>query len=267
MAIRPEQPQSIGGVLDTTFQLYKASLGRVWALCIIGALGGLLSTIYELVALGEFDPTDPGAAAELIMDPGYLLVLLVAIVLSLWSFGAIYLRMNAVGTGTPMTLGSALGAAFRRVPMLMVLGILFMIAIVVGWLLLVVPGVILTVSLILCFNLLLVDGKGPVAALTGSHHLVWGNWWRTAAVLTIGFVVVIVIYSAVGLLVGFAMPTIMRAEDPVVMGAVIGLMVGILGTLVITPFYTAMVIALYWDLKLRKEGEDLAARVSALGTA
>ena len=48
---------------------------------------------------------------------------------------------------------------------------------------------------------------------------------------------------------------------------IIGGVVGILGTLVVTPFYAAMIMALYWDLKLRKEGGDLAARVGALGTA
>jgi hypothetical protein len=35
----------------------------------------------------------------------------------------------------------------------------------------------------------------------------------------------------------------------------------------VTPFSTAVMIALYWDLKLRKEGGDLAARVNALSAA
>ena len=33
------------------------------------------------------------------------------------------------------------------------------------------------------------------------------------------------------------------------------------------PFFSAMLIAVYWDLKLRKEGGDLAARVGALNAA
>jgi hypothetical protein len=33
------------------------------------------------------------------------------------------------------------------------------------------------------------------------------------------------------------------------------------------PFITSVMIALYWDLKLRKEGADLVARVNALNLA
>ena len=36
---------------------------------------------------------------------------------------------------------------------------------------------------------------------------------------------------------------------------------------VAVPFFSAMLIATYWDLKLRKEGGDLAARVGALNAA
>ena len=40
-----------------------------------------------------------------------------------------------------------------------------------------------------------------------------------------------------------------------------------LSNLLVMPFYVAMLIAVYWDLKLRKEGGDLAARVGALSAA
>ena len=58
MAIQPAQPQSIGGVLDTTFQLYKASIGKVWPLCLLAAIGGSLPTIY-MVTKGLGNPNDP----------------------------------------------------------------------------------------------------------------------------------------------------------------------------------------------------------------
>jgi hypothetical protein len=33
------------------------------------------------------------------------------------------------------------------------------------------------------------------------------------------------------------------------------------------PFYIGLFLAIYWDLKLRKEGGDLAARVGSLNPA
>jgi hypothetical protein len=37
--------------------------------------------------------------------------------------------------------------------------------------------------------------------------------------------------------------------------------------IVLSPFYCALILAIYYDLKVRKEGGDLAARVGALNTA
>jgi hypothetical protein len=128
--------------------------------------------------------------------------------------------------------------------------------------------VILSVSLMLATNFVVFEGKGPIDALTGSHKLVWGNWWRSAAILTVGFILVIVIYLAVGLVIGVVSPFIGLGLDDVVMYSLVsGMLIGVLMNVLVMPFFTALLIALYWDLKLRKEGGDLAARVGALNAA
>jgi hypothetical protein len=40
--------------------------------------------------------------------------------------------------------------------------------------------------------------------------------------------------------------------------------ISLLGNTLISPLYAAVLVAIYHDLKLRKEGADLAGRVSAL---
>jgi hypothetical protein len=269
MAIRPDQPQSIGGVLDTTFQLYKASIGKVWMLCVMGAVGSVISTIYVLVNMPALpDSADPGARLELFSMPGYVVSVLGTMLLSMWSVGAVYLRMHAVGTDVPMGLREALVASIKRVPLMIVMAIVFLIVVTLGLLLLVIPGIILLVSLILSFNLLLIEGKGPIASLTGSHRLIWGNWWRTVVVLSVGMLVILVLYFAVAMIGGFALPLFgIGTDDPLLFAMVVNIVVSFAAALTITPFYAAILVALYWDLKLRKEGGDLAARVSALGTA
>lgn len=267
MAIQPAQPQTIGGVLDTTFQLYKASIGKVWILCLIGGIGSVLPSIY-MVMSGGANPGDPLAILGMFSSPGYWLTNLVAVVASLWSMGALYLKMNAIGTDAEMSLGEALQASAGKVLLLFLMVILYTIAIVIGSILLIIPGLILMVSLMLCFNVMMLEGKGPVASLTTSHKLVWGDWWRTFAILSVGFIIVLVIYMAVGMVLGVAIPLIgLGSSNPLLFALISGLLVGLLASLILTPFYLAMLIAVYWDLKLRKEGGDLAARVGALGTA
>lgn len=267
MTIRPEQPQTIGGVLDTTFQLYKKSIGKVWLLCLIGAIGGALPSLY-MAMTGAGTPSNPTAVLAMIGSPGWWGMYVIAMLLSLWTMAACYRMQEAIGTDSPMTLAGALTSSASRLPILFLTMILFGIAVTVGMLLLVIPGLILMVSLLLCFTLVVLEDKGPVDSLTGSHRLIWGNWWRTTAILTVGFAIAIVLYVAIGLVIGIVIPIVgIGSTNPLLFGMITGLVVGVLAALLLTPFYIALLLAVYWDLKLRKEGGDLAARVGALGTA
>lgn len=269
MAIQPDQPQSIGGVLDVSFRLYKEAIGSVWPLSLLMVLASTPQTIY-MITRGDagISTTDPLAALAMFQTPGYWLATLLGLVLTLWVVAALYAREHAIGVGGELSNGAALQLGLGSVISLVVMTILFALAVGIGMLLLVVPGMILLVSLILATNLVVIEGKGPVAALSGSHHLVWGNWWRTTTILTVGFIVVIIIYFALGMLIGIVLPlTGIGSNDPIMFGLVTAFLVGAVINLLVTPYYVALLIAVYWDLKLRKEGGDLAARVGALGTA
>jgi len=270
MAIQPAQPQSIGGVLDSGFQLYKSSVGVVWPLCLLLIVAGSPPTIYLAITGGgaALASTDVTAMLAPMMRPGYALTNLLSLLLSMWVFGALFLKMQSIGAGTQLGAGAALQAAVRRAPWMLVMTLLLIIALMIGFVLFVVPGLILAVSLMLGWVVLMLEDKGPVASLTASHRLVWGHWWRTAAILTVGFIVLFVIYLAVGTLVGMVLPLVAGSMEDVVLYTLLSVFaISIVVNLLVTPFYVALMLAVYWDLKLRKEGGDLAARVSALGAA
>lgn len=269
MAIQPAQPQSIGDVLDTSFRLYRASLGVVWPICLILVLGNLPSIGYQLSQpVVTPDPTNPMAALAMFTKPSYWLSVMLGMLMGLWAIGALYLKQSAIGTGGDMSTSEALQISLRRIPVLFVMWILYAFAVTIGLILLVIPGLILMVSLMLATNLAMIEGKGPIGALSGSHRLVWGHWWRTSAILTVGFIVLMVIYMALAFVFGLTLPFLgLNAEDVVMVTQVTTLAIAIVVNVLVMPFYTAMLIAVYWDLKLRKEGGDLAARVGALGAA
>ena len=271
MSMQPTQPQSIGGVLDTTFQLYKASVVKMIPLSLLTVVAGSPSSIYMFTQGGAGDATNPLAMFSMMSSPSYWLVSLAGMIASVWMMSAAYLKIGAIGTGGDLGLGAALQKAVTRLPTVVLMMILFGIALTIGLILLLIPGFILMVSLALCFNPALFEGKGPVDSLTESHRLVWGNWWRTAAILTVGFIVIFVIYMLAALIIGLITPFIVlgsgAAENALLVGMVGGFLVGILMSLLVTPFYISLAIATYWDLKLRKDGGDLAARVGALNPA
>lgn len=267
MAIQPERPQSIGGVLDTSFQLYKASVLKVWPICLIAAISSTLPAIYMFTA-GAGDPTNPFGALEVIGSPMYWVVYVFTLVLSLWAAAALYAQQSGIGVDQDPGAGAALKDSLGRVPALFVMIILFSIALAIGLILLVIPGLILMVSLILGANVLVLERKGPVESLKTSHSLIWGNWWRSAAILTVGFIIVMVVYVAIGFAIGLAIPIAgVAGEDALLAISMSSILISALMTFLLAPYYTALLIALYWDLKLRKQGEDLASRVAALNPA
>lgn len=271
MTIQPSQPQGIGGVLDTAFQLYKSSLAVVWPISLLLGFAGMPPTLYwmfsgrpvpDVSSIGAsigtsmgFDPADPVGS----------LIGVLSGLLTMWTMSALYLKQRAVGVDEQLSVGDALKIALRRLPPLLGASILFVLAVVVGFILLLVPGLILTVSLMMYMALLLFENKGAVESLTGSHKLVWGNWWRSSAILTVALILVIVIFIALGLVAVIVAPFAgLIMEDIVLVGE---LVFNAAFNVLLMPFFTAVMIALYWDLKLRKEGGDLAARVNALNAA
>lgn len=251
---KPTSPQSIGQVLDGTFRLTAASFRYTWLLALLAGLASYAASAYQF--------SKGGTLMEAMLAPQdatYWTLYGAGVVLSILFFAAIYLRIDAVAGGTAGE-GGAISVALRRLPLLIVLTILYFVAIMCGTILLIVPGLILMVSLILSVPIFLLEDRGPVDSLTSSHRLVWGNWWRTAAILTVAAIVVVVLYFIFGFIAALVGPLVTGGDA--VLGAMVSLLIvlALLG-IVITPFFGALVLNIYWDLKLRKEGGDLAARV------
>nr|WP_298728839.1 hypothetical protein [uncultured Steroidobacter sp.] len=270
MAIQPTQPQGIGGVLDTAFHLYKSSFGAVWPIAALLAVLNVIPVVYlAIVGIPSLDPAEIAASPLAVYnDPMILVVALLCGVLSLWATSALFLKQHAIGLDEDMSTGSAFQIALARLPLLVVASILFGLALLVGFVLLFVPGLILMVSLILYMLLLLFEHKGPIDSLKGSHKLVWGNWWRTCGVLSLLSILVFVILLALGFVTALAVPFAgLAVADAFVAGMVMQAITNFAFYVFLGPFGSAAFIALYWDLKLRKEGGDLAARVNALSAA
>lgn len=268
MAIQPNQPQGIGGVLDTAFQLYKESLPAVWPLALLIAIISLLPSLYLVfVGISAFDP-QAIASGDLSIYRTIFTTVLISVVPSLWAAGALLFKQRSIGIGEPVSNGEAMRVALIRLLPLIGATVLYGLAVGLGSLLLFVPGMILMLSLILFMALVLLENKGPIDAVVGSHRLVWGNWWRTCAVFTVTAILLIVLFVAVSFVVLIVTPFAgMAASNSVVAGMVVQLVLNAAVNVLISPFTSAVLIALYWDLKLRKEGGDLASRVNALSAA
>ncbi len=251
---RPTSPLSIGGVLDDGFKLFRVSFTRLFLLALIPAI---LNQVPSIITTDEGELTVAPVAA--------IVAFFVMVAGSLIFFGAAIARASAISEGGDCGMGGALGTGSRRALAMLGCVLLFMLAFIGGSILLVIPGLILFVTLLFGNYLVVIDGLGPLEALKQSHRLVWGNWWRTAAALTVIGIIIMVAYGVITFVVAFV-AILAGAEEGMVVNIISFVLVPLLSA-VVNPIAYTFSIALLNDLKLRKEGGDLAQRMEGLEPA
>jgi hypothetical protein len=135
-----------------------------------------------------------------------------------------------------------------------------MVALCIGLVLLVIPGLILMVTLFFFWYFILLEDQGAVASLKSSHALVWGgNFWRTVAVVTVAAVIYLVALFAIGgtlgLLIGVSMfddPTPEELAAGPGMALLVFATVQVVLNTVLLPMWTSLTLVLYRDLQLRR---------------
>jgi hypothetical protein len=254
MFAAPNQPQSIGGVLDSGFKLLAASLGKVLPFTYLASLltAGWTWKL-QTVLMRDFAKSGAFNFNGSVVSGSYLVVIVVGSIFA----AAVLCTIRAVHNGESSSFGAALTARLRRAPALFVVTLLYALASVVGLLLLLIPGMYLGVTLAFSFYATAADDKGAIESLKYSHALVKGDWWRTASLLSVIMIIAVVLYVAVGLVAGLfdgGNGPIPSLEPDFVTDVVI---MPVFAALIMAMFY-CLGYAAYVDLKLRNELTDVA---------
>jgi hypothetical protein len=236
---KPSVPRSIGGVLDDTLQLYKASFSK----CLTPALLiGVAVTLLALYQVSRIPVTASGAtniqailARGMANTPASFLFWMIGILIDLVFYGTMIYIIAAVSRGQAPSFGVSFAAALRRLPANIVATVLLFVITVIGFVVAFVPFIfvvasrgtggsiqdVLTriapaipVSLVLLIPLayvlsrmslfmvpLVAESMGPFGSIGSSWHLVGGNWWRTSTVV---FVMAVIVYVLTAVVVAIA---------------------------------------------------------------
>jgi len=266
MYARPTAPLTIGGVVDDAIKLYRESFRACWPLALLASLVigsfGIALTFYARTSgtgIAGF-----AAAMALYRQPPVLAFYVLQMVLSLAFYGALIASQDAVANGAvPLSTGEALGVGFTRLGRGVMAAILCWVVITVGLVLLIIPGLYFMVVLCLWLVALYADDAGAMESLQVSRELARGYWWRTATILSVAFIIILV-FSMVVTFVAGALAAVAVASHDLGSIQIMIQAVSIVANVFILPMVPAVLIAIYRDLKLRREGGDLAARVGAL---
>jgi hypothetical protein len=252
---QPNAPQSIGGVLDSGFKLYRESLSQAYLVAAIAALVTAPVNLFVQPYVAR------NGLSSLIGAPAlaFIAVALVGVIL----YAALIARIDAVARGAPVSLGEALSIGVQRMVAMIFSGITAGIVVAIALCLLIIPGLIVMIWLVFAPFAVVIERRGPLQSLSYSRAIVRGHWWRTAALLTIIGIVLMVVYFIFVVAISIAV-----ISDPA--GASAGqvpwyvtLIVGPALSAVIAPLAYSMMLAIFYDLRLRHEGGDLAARIAA----
>jgi len=263
----PQAPQSIGGVIDNAIELFKASFRSCWVAALVYAI--VLGAIAIWMQLGFVSTIgggrpNPAALLAIYQSPnflfGYLLIMLASIAFTLMLNCAILDVARGGAGANPM---SYLGTVVAWVPGAVVASLVLAIACAVGLVLLIVPGLYLAFRWILWTVALCDERRGAFAGLGTSWRLIGGNWWRTVIVLSVATLIVILITLVFGF-VGGLVGGIMSAD--LTTRLIVSQVLNALGQVLYLPAIISTMVAIYLDLKLRKDGADLEARLGSIGT-
>ena len=261
------QPASIGRVLDSGFKLFAASLKPVLLLVIVTAVINVImqyAMFQTMMPAQQFTTEDEMAQYMAGALPQILIIAAIMWVVSIILYNAILYRVGDVSRGGHGELYDALVAGIRKLFPVFIAAILYMIAVSIGMVLLIIPGLILMVTLLFFQVLIVVDDEGIIASLKRSHNLVWGNYWRTTAVILIPVFIVYALIMVVAIAAGF----FGAISEPQMVDGQVQMSFGVFDILMATvsvlmvPFMDSIFVAHVNDLELRKSGIDLEQRMA-----
>jgi hypothetical protein len=269
----PTKPEPIGVVLDDAVELYRQSFRSCWVL----SLGGTLLTLALRLRMDTGMPkvTLSGRGTQAIPDivnalqqvsrSGSLLNDLLLVAVSLLLYGALFDQMNRVAHGRdPRSLLDAVVTALRRLPGMALAAAVWFVAVFVGMFLFLIPGIILWGKLEFWIAAAFADDVGAIGGLGRSWELTKGKWWRSVTAVSVALVMVVVLGSAgdvcAGLLLAFT------HTDLASVLLVTQLMQSVANIFVL-PMIPAATLAIYYDMKLRRDGGDLLDRANSVQSA
>lgn len=217
----PAKRIGVGEVISETFSIYGENLG---------ALLGSAIVVFVVVGL---------IAGLLQVSGGLILALLGAAVRvagqALYTGFVVELVRDVRDGRRDETVGDLFSAAMPFILPLIGFGILFGIGVAIGFLLIVIPGLILLTFWSVGAPAIVIEGASPIDAFRRSWQLVRGEAWPVFGVLLLVFVIVVAVQAVLGAI-----------------GAAIGagglIVASIIAAAITAPIFALAVSVVFFDL-------------------
>jgi len=240
---------SVGNVIGEGGRVFRSNLLAFAVFAVIGVLpfGAMMFEYIDLLASAKV----AGKSSE----PPVLFLLweLAMIVASLVSFGAMVHATVTSLDGRPVRIGQSLGAGVKRFFPLLGVGIVFGLGTGLGFLLLIVPGILLTLAWYMAMPVAVVERRGVFGSLGRAASLSKGHRVTLLGVGIVYFLLAMGGYFGIALVAvigGFLVGKTGGATGMFVVVAPIGAIYYV----AISSLYAAFIAAAYHGLRMEKDG-------------
>jgi hypothetical protein len=213
-------------------------LNRAWSLLAGNFLPFFLVT--AIASLPDLWFANPSQSQGLIVIGGFLSEVTGRLSEALVVFGA-FQQMR----GKPVRLVESLQVGSRRIVPVIALAISASVLTTLGFVLLIIPGLIVVTMWFVAAPVCVVEKMGPFNSMERSAQLTNGHRWKIFALLLLMALPVIVVEAVIELMVELE-----------VVGGILAAVIHLIWDAIWEAGYAALIIATYHDLRVVKEGVD-----------
>jgi hypothetical protein len=252
------RPLALGEIIDVSIQLMRRNWRTLAMAVLVVAVPVAVISLLITTSTTTYDSgldvrtADDDAA----YGAGQVVKTLLQLALYLLATVACFEAVAEAYMGGEPDWRSSLRFAARRAPAVLAMTIVYFLGLIAGLIFIIIGSIFLAVRWSVAMPALLLERRSPLAALGRSWKLVSGFWWKVFGTLLIVYLLVTVLSFAIGAVLGGLLAVLTSVDS--LLGIIVQEAVGVAVQVFTLPLFAAVTIVLYVDLRVRKEGFDLA---------
>ncbi len=256
-------PKTLGDVLSTAFDLYKANAAtflQIVAIVVI-PLTFVQYLLTDVAFKNTASLTINQETGEISGGSSFGRGILILIVAGVIGYLIQYLVTGAITrsaagslVGMKIDVGESYRYAFKRLAGLILVAILIALAVGVGLILLIIPGLIFAVFFSVAIPAFVIEHRKGTEALSRSWNLVRGSFWHVLGVIFVAGLLAAVVSGILGAIGGTSF--------------FLSWIFGAIAQIIVSPFVALVGVVLYVDLRARHENltpDGLRGELSSSG--